>query len=355
MKTNAAQRDTKALIQGALQLDKWSIAQLISLFEDTRPEAGLLRHDVLAALQSASQTRCAAFIGLTGAPGAGKSSLIAALLPRLLAHPAKRSIAVLAIDPSSPLTGGAVLGDRTRVRLPSKEKRIFFRSQSSDQDLGGLSRKTFQVCRLLYWLFDLVLIETVGIGQSEISIRHAADRVYLLLSPLAGDELQFIKAGIMEIPDAFVLHKADAPEANTTYHTLQATLGLLRPKESPSPTLHRTSIHTQQGLDELAAEIAACRPPALHASMHQREAYAFHRWLLDEYGRQAARFLSDQKTNSNEYLRAHPSLDQAQIAFDAHFWSWATSSSVSRSDTYPIHSKHQPFASISTPTSENST
>jgi len=350
--THPSTYDTERLIQGAWQHDKWSIARLISLFEDTRPHAAQYRHDVLSALQTNTQARCAAFIGLTGTPGAGKSSLIAALLPRLLAHPSHLQIAVLAIDPSSPLTGGAVLGDRIRVRLPSKEKRCFFRSQSSDQDLGGLSRKTFQVCRLLYWLFDLVLIETVGIGQSEVSIRHAADRVYLLLSPLAGDEIQFIKAGIMEIPDAFVLHKADAPAANATYHTLQATLGLLRPPQAPYPALYRTSIHTQEGLDALAAEITAYRPPPLHASMHQREAYAFQRWLLDEYGQQALRCLSAQQTNPTAYLRTQPSFEHAQLAFDAQFWSWAASSCVSRNDTNASHTPTHPSASLPPQTSE---
>ncbi|MCB9642627.1 MAG: protein kinase [Myxococcales bacterium] len=324
--------DLSAWIERALHFEKWSIAKLISLFEDARPEASKQRHEVITQLRQHPKARSATFVGLTGTPGAGKSSLVGALVPKLLSHPRQLSLAILAIDPSSPLTGGAVLGDRTRVKLPPKEKRVFFRSQSSDQDLGGLSRNTFQVCRLLYWLFDIVLIETVGIGQSEISIRHAADHVYLLLQPLAGDELQFIKAGIMEIPDAFVLHKADAPEASKTYHTLKATLGLLQHAQGTARKIHRTSIVTQQGIDDLAAEIASLQTPPLHAAMLQREAYAFQRWILDRYGRLGLEALTQQQDDSTRFLRGYDSLDQAQEAFASYFWDWASACLLSRSD-----------------------
>ena len=118
---------------------------------------------------------------------------------------------MLAVDPSSQVSGGALLGDRTRMRFPPDERRLFFRSQASESDLGGLGPSTFQVCRLLTRLFDCVMIETVGIGQSEADIRHLADRVYLVLQPLGGDEVQFLKAGIIEVPHAFILNKCDEP------------------------------------------------------------------------------------------------------------------------------------------------
>ncbi|MEQ9365785.1 MAG: hypothetical protein RIF32_16195, partial [Leptospirales bacterium] len=245
------------LVSKALTGDKWSIGRLISVFEDRRPEAAERRGAILRELAAHGDSRRGRFIGMTGTPGSGKSTLIGEIANRLIrpddtskapgagsnsagashssgpgsANPgADFRVAVLAIDPSSEVSGGAILGDRTRVNFALDEKRLFFRSQASDRELGGVSRSTFQVARLLYYLFDFVLIETVGIGQNEIEIQYVADRIYLVLQPLGGDGIQFMKAGIMEIPDVFVLNKADAVEAaKQSYYALKAALSFVRP------------------------------------------------------------------------------------------------------------------------------
>lgn len=291
------------LIARARQRDKRSVGRLISLFEDPRPAAAGERARVTAALAAAPTAR---FIGITGTPGAGKSTLIGQLALRLIAADPKVSVAVLAIDPTSQVSGGALLGDRTRVSFPPAEDRLFFRSQATDGDLGGIGRATFQVCRLLRHLFDLVIVETVGIGQSEIEIQHLVDWIYLVLQPLAGDEVQFMKAGIMEIPDAFILNKCDQKQAATrSYHALQASLSLARPGGG-NPPIHRTSARTGEGLDELAAEILTVRP---RGDFTSRERHFFGRWLRDEYGRAGAKLLAERDllTETGDY-------DEAQAA-----------------------------------------
>ena len=132
------------------------------------------------------------------------------------------------------------------------------------------------------------MVETVGIGQSEADIRHLADRVYLVLQPLGGDEVQFLKAGIIEIPDAFILNKCDEGGADTSYHHLKGSLGLARPFDEDPPEIHRTSARTGAGMDELAGamrEVLATRTPRSHA---EREPHFLERWVEDEWGRQAA-------------------------------------------------------------------
>ncbi len=142
-----------------------------------------------------------------------------------------------------------LLGDRTRTRFGADD-RAYFRSQSNATELGGLAPTTYQVARLLQHLFDVVIVETVGIGQSELDVRYLADHVYLVLQPLGGDEIQFLKAGIIEIPDSFVLNKCDDPAAGTSYYQLRSALSLARPFDADLPPIHRTSARTGEGIDE---------------------------------------------------------------------------------------------------------
>src|SRR5262245_9777779 len=181
---------TLALLERARALEKHAVGRLISVVEQdaeaTRPRrAALFRH---LAAHADRYPDAARIIGVTGTPGTGKSSLIGRVCLALLARHPELRIAVLAIDPSSPVTGGALLGDRVRTQFPVGERRIFFRSQASRGDLGGVGRRTFAVTRLLRHLFDLVLIETVGIGQSEIDVTHLSDVTLLVLQPLARSE-----------------------------------------------------------------------------------------------------------------------------------------------------------------------
>ncbi|RMF19031.1 MAG: protein kinase, partial [Candidatus Dadabacteria bacterium] len=266
------------LVRGALDRDRFSIARLITLFEDGRPDAPEKRRSVLAALRDAGRQPAARIIGITGTPGAGKSTLIGELATRLIAASDDLSIAVLAVDPTSPTSGGSLLGDRTRVQFPLDEPRLFFRSQPSRLELGGLGRDTFQAVRLLVHLYDALFIETVGIGQSEIEIRDLADRTYLVMQPLAGDQIQFMKAGIMEIPDAFVINKADAEqEARRTLTALRSIIRLARPGHPDERTpIFLTSCRTGRGLDELTEDmLSAIRGP--QRSFREREQHFFAR------------------------------------------------------------------------------
>ena len=311
--------ELRDLVDRARTLDKVAVARLIGMFEDARPAAAATRARVLELLDEGAEADdggCTV-LGITGTPGSGKSSLLARLTVDMLAADTDLTIAVLAIDPSSPISGGALLGDRTRMRAPLDERRLFFRSQASATELGGLSPSSFQVCRLLTRLFRCVLVETVGIGQSEADIRHLADKVYLVLQPLGGDEVQFLKAGIIEVPDAFVLNKSDEPTAEQSYHHLKASLGLARPFEEHPPEIHRTSARTGAGMDELAvallAEVAG-GTPRTHA---EREPHFLERWVEDEWGRQGRRHLVDSCGGAAALLAEAGGFDQAQLALDA--------------------------------------
>lgn len=312
-RTSGAQ-DLADLVKRGRALDKASVAELIGIFEDSRPAAAGDRARVLELLDDHEGSGCMV-LGVTGTPGSGKSTLLARLTLDLLAADPDLSIAVLAIDPSSPVSGGALLGDRTRMRTPVDERRLFFRSQASDTELGGLSPSSFQVCRLLTRLFRCVMVETVGIGQSEADIRHLADRVYLVLQPLGGDEVQFLKAGIIEVPDAFILNKGDDPAADRSYHHLKASLGLARPFDAEPPAIYRTSARTGHGVPELTAamlEVVATQPSRSHG---EREPHFFERWVTDEWGRQGRRYLVDVLGGATGYLAVEGGFDPAQTGF----------------------------------------
>jgi LAO/AO transport system kinase len=306
---------TTDLVDGARSRDKGSVARLISLFEDRRPHVAAQRADVLAALDRAGATPTGTIIGVTGTPGSGKSTLLSRLTVDLLRDDDSRSIAVLAVDPSSQVSGGALLGDRTRMRYLPDERRLFFRSQASESDLGGLGPSTFQVCRLLTRLFDCVMIETVGIGQSEADIRHLADRVYLVLQPLGGDEVQFLKAGIIEVPDAFVLNKCDEPSSSASYHQLRASMWLARPFDEEAPPIFRTSALTGEGLDELEADLVARIDAVGGAGLSEREPYFFGRWVDDEWGRYGAGVLRERFGGAERFLADHGGYEAAQATF----------------------------------------
>jgi LAO/AO transport system ATPase len=204
--------------EALLDRSRPALARAATLLENDGPGAAAL-HGRLAA-------RCgrAHVIGVTGAPGAGKSTLISALLTQYLGR--QHRIAVLAVDPSSPITGGALLGDRVRMEHASADT-AFIRSMSSRGHLGGLSRSAGRIVDLFDAAgFDVVIVETVGTGQSEVEISHVADTNVLVYPPGLGDSIQAIKAGILEIADILVVNKADLPTAAATARDLRAVPGL---------------------------------------------------------------------------------------------------------------------------------
>ncbi len=272
------------LLHEALAGEKFAIAKLISYFESVRARdlEECLRIDRDLALHS---TKHGLLVGLTGAPGAGKSTLIQHLVDALLRLRKDWRFAIVAVDPSSPVSGGSLLGDRTRVNFAAHE-RTYFRSQASDLDLGGIGRNTFRVCRLLRRLFDLVLIESVGVGQSEIEIARLADVTLLALQPFSGDHIQFMKSGIMEIPQAFVITKCDAEDlAKRSLYQLQSSIDFLQKvdKDNKPPAIFQTSSVRQTGFSELAEFILSCRPLD-QAGELDREAYFLRKEIRYYYG-----------------------------------------------------------------------
>lgn len=188
--------------------DPISLAKAITIVENRKNEYGKL----LASLYPIEKRSLK--IGITGSPGSGKSSLI----EKMVSHLRKRdlSVAVLAVDPSSPITGGALLGDRIRMTGLSNDAHVFIRSIANRGHLGGLSDSTLEIIRLFEAAGkDVIFIETVGVGQSEVEIAHAADVVLTVMTPSSGDEIQIFKAGIIEITDIFVINKADLEGAAT--------------------------------------------------------------------------------------------------------------------------------------------
>lgn len=310
----------KDLIERARTLDKHAVSRLITVFEDRRPSAAVRRHSVLRELDEArGDTDVSPIVGLTGTPGSGKSSLLSRITVDLLRAEADLSLAVIAVDPSSHVSGGALLGDRTRMRFAPDERRLFFRSQASATDLGGLGPMTFQVTRLLARLFDCVLIETVGIGQSEADIRHLADRVYLVLQPLGGDEVQFLKAGIIEVPHAFIINKSDESGATTSFHQLRSSLWLARPFDDAEPPVFLTSARTGAGLepleDDIIATIRGGASDRGSGSLRDREPYFFTRWVEEEWGRVGLSHLDGSLGGAADYLERVGGFDPAQSEF----------------------------------------
>ena len=308
--------DLVALLEQAARHEKWPLARLISLFERNLPESRETRRSIIAYLdaQVADDPRRALVVGFTGTPGAGKSSLIGELCLSLLRPGEKLSVAVLAIDPSSEDSGGALLGDRTRMNFPLDDKRLFFRSQASALDLGGLGQKTFQVVRLLRYFFDFVFIETVGIGQNEVEVRRLCDHTLLVMQPLAGDQVQFMKAGIMEVPDTFVVNKCDEEAlARKSYHLLKSSLKLMHitleggsaansvSSSGTSAAAHEgapggtrnvflTSAARHRGIDELADFIRRLpRGQDQRAAFARREDYYLRKWIRQEFGQYGIR------------------------------------------------------------------
>lgn len=305
--------------RAALTRRRADVARLVSLMEDRRPDAAPRRDDAIAALERQARKggHTCAVLGVTGTPGSGKSSLLSVLTVRMLGLDPSVRVAVVAVDPSSPTSGGALLGDRTRMRGSPDEQRLFFRSQASVTSLGGLAPATYEVCRALAALYDIVLVETVGIGQSEADIRYLADRVYLVLAPNGGDDVQLLKAGIIEIPDAFVVNKSDSAEASKTYHQLRASLWLSRPFDGDQIEIHFTSALRGTGIEELAAGLVRdAREVATADAMAGRAPYFLARWVRDEWGQVGTRHLRDALDGPEPLLGHERRFGAAQRAFD---------------------------------------
>jgi LAO/AO transport system kinase len=240
-------RTAADLAERLLQGDKRALARAISLVEDDDPEGWALVREVYP------KTGKAHVIGLTGPPGVGKSTLIGAMTKH--ARERERQVAVLSIDPSSPFTQGALLGDRIRLTDHFLDPGVFIRSMASRGSLGGLSEATLQAALLMDASGkDVVLLETVGVGQAEVDIIDHADTVILALMPGSGDSIQALKAGVMEIPDIIVVNKSDHPLTDTMVREIRGVLSL-GPKTSWRVPIVKTEAARGEGIDELVETI----------------------------------------------------------------------------------------------------
>ncbi|MEM9256620.1 MAG: methylmalonyl Co-A mutase-associated GTPase MeaB [Pseudomonadota bacterium] len=227
-------------------------------------------------------------IGVTGPPGAGKSTLCAALIRHWRSHSLR--VGVLAVDPSSSISGGALLGDRLRLQIDPKDDGVFVRSLSSRGEFGGLAAEIWPMCLLLLATFDIVLVETVGVGQREADVFQLCDTTLFVVQPGAGDSVQFIKAGVMELPHVFAVNKSDLGElAQRTLSALEGALPGNHPDGHWKVPVVSTSATTGEGVETLVAQLKAHQTALLATNVtptHRRRAQGH--WLVkrlrEEFG-----------------------------------------------------------------------
>jgi LAO/AO transport system kinase len=263
------------LIDKVLAGDPRSIARAITAVENGDATAAELMKRVFP------HTGKALIIGITGAPGAGKSSLVDKLA--LFYKERGDRVGIVCVDPSSPFSGGAILGDRIRMATLGLDKNVFIRSMATRGNLGGLSRATVDTVAILDAAkFDKVIVETVGVGQDEVEIVKAADVSVVVLVPGMGDDIQAIKAGIMEIGDVFVINKSDREGVLRTQKELEALLSLAHRPDFWNPPIVKTIATENKGIEDLSTAIESYRAfqNEGEASLTRRQAIA--RWRLTE-------------------------------------------------------------------------
>jgi GTPase len=252
----------RSLADRVLAGDPRAVARAITLIEDESPAGSDLIRGIFG------KTGRAYLIGVTGPPGAGKSTLVDRMIAVI--RESARSVGVVAVDPTSPFTGGAILGDRVRMQAHAGDAGVFIRSMATRGHLGGLARATSEVALVLDASGkDVVLIETVGVGQDEVDIVRTADVSLVTIVPGAGDEVQALKAGIMEIADIFVVNKADRDGADRTVASIETLLSLQTfAADEWRPPIVRTEATTGKGVTELLSAVERFK---VHSAGAQRE------------------------------------------------------------------------------------
>ncbi|MGE5175788.1 MAG: methylmalonyl Co-A mutase-associated GTPase MeaB [Hyphomicrobiales bacterium] len=294
----AATAARASLVERILAGEAPALARAMTLVEAGAPEAESILDAVYGKRTPAPR------IGFTGPPGAGKSTLVAEYT-RLL-RDRGRQVGVVAVDPTSPFTGGAILGDRVRMSEHATDRKVFIRSMATRGSLGGLAARTGELCELLdAWGSEITLVETVGVGQSELDVAESTDTTIVVLTPESGDAIQTLKAGLMEIADVLVLNKADHAGADQMEAALRSSLAY-RPEGGFKPPIVRTIASQKVGLDDLDRAVAEHRAWATApetATKRRREKirarlrHAVREGLLEEWlTRQGLDALLDRET-----------------------------------------------------------
>lgn len=257
-------RSVSTLVDGVLRGDVRAVARAISLVENGLPEAPA----VLAALFPHAGRSL--ILGVTGPPGAGKSTLVDRMTARLRKE--GKTVGIVAVDPTSPFSGGAILGDRIRMQSHATDPGVFIRSMATRGHLGGLAAATGHVLTVLSASGkDVILVETVGVGQDEVEIVETADVILVVLVPGLGDDVQALKAGIMEIADVFVVNKADREGVERVVAEIQAMLSIATHCDGLVPAIVETVATEDRGIDELLQAVASFRAGAQGSGLSSRK------------------------------------------------------------------------------------
>src|SRR5712691_10423856 len=267
--------DNASLIDRIAAGDPRAVARAISKVEDGSKDASQLMKDIFP------HSGRGLVIGVTGAPGAGKSSLVDKLA--LLYRQSGERIGIVAVDPSSPFSGGAILGDRIRMQTLGLDTGVFIRSMATRGNLGGLARATVDAVSILDAAgYAKIIIETVGVGQDEVEVVKAADVSVVVLVPGMGDDIQAIKAGFMEIADVFVINKADREGVYSTEKEVEALLSLSSREDGWQPPIVKTVATENRGIEDLAAAIKTYRESHLRTELMSKRRRAVARWRILE-------------------------------------------------------------------------
>ena len=243
----------KVLLEKFFSGNKVGLAKLITIIENDSPQADEVIHAIYPKMKNCCR------IGFTGPPGVGKSTLLEKVIMQLRKN--EKTVAAVTVDPTSPFTGGAILGDRIRMTKVYLDEGVFIRSMASRGSLGGIAHKTKSVCDLIdAFGFDYIFIETVGVGQIEIDIMDASHITVVILAPESGDGIQTLKAGLMEIGDVFVVNKGDRDGADNLVNLIRYSMELKQGKTGKEPKVIKTIATSVEGVNELVDTITAtCR------------------------------------------------------------------------------------------------